>query len=150
MLWKICLPAHGAVHPKPEARQTGGQLSDDAFPRIWLSLQEKGTFSDGQVGADVPDHLQKQLPLLGVTIERRTAERLKSRAVDVFRVFQVAGSDLVGKAEPGIMLQQLAGLQIEDAVFQIHQFLTPVELVAFAQEILPPGQALSDLPQIIR
>ena len=77
------------------------------------------------------------------------AERLKGGAVDAHRIFQIAGFDLIGEPEPGIVLQQLARFQIENPIFQVHQFFAPVELVAAAPKVFPPSQSLGDLPDVI-
>ncbi len=48
------------------------------------------------------------------------------------------------------MLQQLARFQIENPIFQIHQFFALVELVAAAPQVFPPSQALGDFAEIVR
>ena len=48
------------------------------------------------------------------------------------------------------MLQQLARFQIENPIFQIHQFFTPVELIAAAPQVFPPSQALGNFAEIVR
>ncbi len=68
----------------------------------------------------------------------------------MLRIFQVTGLNLVSKVEPGIVLQQLARFQIENPIFQIHQFFTPVELIAAAPEVFPPSQALGNFAEIVR